>query len=32
MADAGWPRERYGEIFWRAHHDELPPGREIAFS
>jgi transposase len=21
MADAGWPRERYGEIFWRAHHE-----------
>jgi Transposase len=21
MADAGWPRERYGEAFWRAHHD-----------
>ena len=21
MADAGWPRERYGEIFWRAQHE-----------
>jgi transposase-like protein len=21
MADAGWSRERYGEAFWRAHHE-----------
>ena len=21
MADGGWSRERYGEAFWRAHHE-----------
>jgi hypothetical protein len=25
MADAGWSRERYGEAFWRAHHEAWRP-------